>query len=110
MFRLGKVTILIALLLGSCSKDLPINRETTVLILTDAMRLEASQQVAYNYMLLPDSIWKLQYDFILAKYQVSAADFENTMEYYKQHGKEFANIMTDVVAVLEEESNKEFKR
>lgn len=110
MFRLVKVTILIALLLGSCSKDLPINRETTVLILTDAMRLEASQQVAYNYMLLPDSIWELQYDFILAKHKVSSADFENTMEYYKQHGKEFANIMTDVVAVLEEESNKEFKR
>ncbi len=110
MIRLGKVTILIALLLGSCSNDLPINRETTVLIITDAMRLEASQQVAYNYMLLPDSIWKLQYDFILAKHQVSSADFENTMEYYKQHGKEFANIMTDVVAVLEEESNKDFKR
>ena len=110
MIRFGKVTILMALLLGSCSQELPINKETTVLLLTDAMRLEASQQVAYNYMLLPDSIWKQHYSFLLQKYHVSNENFENTMEYYKRNGKEFAALMEEVIVVLEAESNKEFKR
>lgn len=110
MFRLGKVTILIALLLGSCSKEVPLDRTTTVMLLADAMRLEASQQVAYNYMLLPDSIWTKQYDFVLKKHGVTPGDFETTMEYYKRHGKEFSSVMQEVVAILEEESNKEFRR
>lgn len=110
MFRLGKVTILMALLLGSCSKEIPLDRNTTVMLLADAMRLEASQQVAYNYMLLPDSIWTRQYDFILKKHGVTQSDFEITMEYYKRHGAEFSGVMEEVVAILEEESNKEFRR
>ena len=110
MFRLGKVTILMALLLGSCSKEVPLDRTTTVMLLADAMRLEASQQVAYNYMLLPDSIWTKQYDFVLKKHGVTPGDFETTMEYYKRHGKEFSSVMQEVVAILEEESNKEFRR
>ena len=80
------------------------------MLLTDAMRLEASQQVAYNYMLLPDSIWKEQYAFLLKKHRVSQEDFESTMEYYKRNGKEFATLMEEVIVVLEAESNKEFKR
>ncbi len=110
MFRLGKVTILIALLLGSCSKELPIDKDKTVLVLADAMRLEASQQVAYNYMLLSDSVWTLQYDFLLKKHGVSNTDFEETMAYYKRHGKEFAALMEEVVSILEKESTKEFER
>jgi hypothetical protein len=39
----------ILLWFSSCSKNLPVKDEKLVEILADAMRLEASQQVAYNY-------------------------------------------------------------
>ena len=110
MYRLGKVTTIIALLLGACSQDVPVNKETLRGLLVDAMRLEASQQVAYNYLLLPDSLWEQQYAFVLKKHGVEKVDFIETMEYYKQHGKEFADLMSEVVVCLENENNKEFKR
>lgn len=110
MFSWNKVTILALILLASCGDKTPIQREKTVEVLTDAMRLEASQQVAYNYLLLPDSIWEKQYGFLLKKHQISPKEFEETLEYYKSHGKEFAEIMGEVVAILEKESNQEYVR
>jgi len=32
------------------------------------------------------------------------------MEYYKSHAKEFSSLMEEVVVVLDEEDNKEFRR
>jgi hypothetical protein len=110
MFSLNKVTILCLILLMSCQTKTPLTREQTMLVLTDAMRLEASQQVAYNYLLLPDSIWQKQYDFVLKKHGISEQDFETTLLYYKQHGQEFADLMSDVVEILDAESKQEFIR
>lgn len=110
MYRFGKVTTFLVILLGACSRDLPVDKETMHGLLVDAMRLEASQQVAYHYLLLPDSIWEQQYAFVLKKHGVEKVDFIETMEYYKQHGKEFAALMTEVVLRLESENNKDFKR
>jgi hypothetical protein len=98
------------LLLSACNNKTPLSKEKTVAILADAMRMEATQQVQYNYMVLPDSLWKINYDFLLEKHQVSQADFKTTISYYKQEGKLFAEIMKEVVQILEEENDKNYRR
>lgn len=110
MFGYRKITLLLSILLGACTQETPLTKEKTVLILADAMRLEATQQVAYNYMVIPDSLWKQHYDFLLKKHQVSPKDFEKTMEELKQNGKLFADVMNEVVQILEEEHDKKFRR
>ncbi|MEY3964926.1 MAG: hypothetical protein RL263_95 [Bacteroidota bacterium] len=107
-----KVSLLVGILLwfSSCSKNLPVNDEKLVEILADAMRLEASQQVAYNYLTMPDSAWDKGYSFILKKHQVSAADFEKTMNYYQKNAQEFSDLMGKVVDVLNKEELKDYRR
>lgn len=106
----GKLLIFGALVLCSCGENPTLTREKMIVVMADAMRLEASQQVAYNYLPLSDSIWEENYAYLLKKHKVGKVDFEETMEYYKAHAKEFSSLMEEVVAVLDEEDNKEFRR
>jgi len=110
--HLTKVSVLLGILLwfSSCKKNLPISEDQTVEILVDAMRLEASQQVAYNYLTLPDSAWDSGYAFVLKKHKVSPKDFEKTMNYYQQNAQEFADLMSKVVDILNKEELKDFRR
>ena|SRR6056300_358495 len=106
----SKLLIFGALVLFSCGENPALTREKMVVVMADAMRLEASQQVAYNYLPLPDSIWVQNYAYLLQKHKVTKAEFEETIEYYKAHAKEFSSLMEEVVALLDEEDNKEFRR
>lgn len=107
-----KVGLFLGILLcfSSCGKNLPLSEGQTVEILADAMRLEASQQVAYNYLTLPDSAWDRGYDFLLKKHKVNPKDFEETMNYYQQNAQEFADLMSKVVDVLNKEELKDYRR
>ena len=95
---------------SSCGKKLPIKEEKLVEILADAMRLEASQQVAYNYLTMPDSEWDKGYDFVLKKHPVSPKEFELTMDYYQKNAQEFSDLMAKVVDILNKEELKEYRR
>lgn len=89
---------------------MPIQDDKLVEILADAMRLEASQQVAYNYLTMPDSAWDKGYSFILKKHNVDSLEFEETMNYYQRNAQEFADIMSKVVDVLNKEELKQYRR
>lgn len=106
----GKLLFFISLIVFSCRENQKISRDKMVVIFADAMRLEASQQVAYNYLPVSDSIWETNYAYLLKKHDVSQTNFESTVEYYKEHAKEFSDLMADVIAVLDDEDNKDFKR
>jgi hypothetical protein len=106
----GKILIFGALVIYSCGENPTLTREKMITVMADAMRIEASQQVAYNYLPLSDSIWGENYAYLLKKHKVTKVEFEETMEYYKTHAKEFSSLMEEVVGVLDEEDNKEFRR
>lgn len=106
----SKILIFSALVIFSCGENPVLTREKMIVIMADAMRLEASQQVAYNYLPLSDSTWEENYAYLLKKHKVSKFEFDETMEYYKTHAKEFSSLMEEVVVVLDEEDNKEFRR
>lgn len=100
----------ILLLFSSCSESRPVEDEKLIEILADAMRLEASQQVAYNYLTMPDTAWDKGYAFVLKKHNVSPADFEKTMDYYQKNAQEFSDLMGKVVEVLNKEELKDYRR
>jgi len=79
-------------------------------LMADVLRLEASQQVEYNYMTLSDSIWKLNYSFVLKKHNIDSSDFKNTLEFYKRNPSEFSDLMGKVIDELQEEEIKRFRR
>ncbi len=105
-----KLTIVLLILLTGCAEKPSIEKEKVKNILVDAFRFEAAQQVSSNYMLLPDSLWTVNYRFILKKHGVSEEDFKQTMDYYKQEPEEFSALMDPVIEELKKEENKSFKR
>ncbi len=78
--------------------------------MADVIRLEASQQVEYNYLTLSDSLWSLNYNFVLKKHKIDSNDFKQTLEFYKSNPSEFSNLMGKVIDDLQEEEIKRFRR
>jgi len=78
--------------------------------MADVIRLEASQQVEYNYLTLSDSLWSLNYGFILKKHQIDSTDFKQTLEFYKRNPSEFSELMGKVIDELQQEEIKRFRR
>jgi len=94
----------------SCQTKPSIPQEKMIPLMADVLRLEASQQVEYNYMTLSDSIWKLNYSFVLKKHNIDSSDFKNTLEFYKRNPSEFSDLMGKVIDELQEEEIKRFRR
>ena len=79
-------------------------------IMADCMRMEAAEQIGYNYVTVPDSVWKLNYSFLMDKYSLDSTTFKNAMRYYTERPAEFSKIMEQVIEILQKEELKEFKR
>ncbi|MGC6413844.1 MAG: DUF4296 domain-containing protein [Bacteroidia bacterium] len=110
MIRLSKITILLSIFIIGCSEDPPISKEKMVPIMADAMRMEAAEQIGNNYITIPDSIWKLNYTFLMQKYSLDSTTFNSAMRYYTERPAEFSKIMEQVIEILQKEELKEFKR
>ncbi len=102
--------LLVSIFLISCKSEPRISEQKMVSLMSDVIRLEASQQVEYNYMTLSDSLWGLNYQFVLKKHSVDTQDFNQTMEFYKRNPTEFSNLMGKVIDELQEEEIKRFRR
>jgi len=79
-------------------------------IMADAMRMEAAEQIGYNYVTIPDSVWNLNYTFLMDKYSVDSLTFTDALRYYTERPAEFSKIMEQVIEILQKEELKEFKR
>ncbi len=105
------ILILFAIsILFSCQTEPKISQEKMIPLMADVMRLEASQQVEYNYMTMADSLWALNYDFVLKKHQIDSSEFKSTLEFYKRNPSEFSILMGKVIDALQEEEIKRFRR
>jgi len=105
-----KLTIVLLILLTGCAEKPSIEKDKLKDILVDAFRFEAGQQISSNYMLLPDSLWTVNYRFILKKHGVSEAEFKKTMDFYKRDPVAFSALLDPVIEELKQEEAKSFKR
>ena len=94
----------------SCQSEPKISEQKMIPLMADVIRLEASQQVEYNYLTLSDSLWSLNYNFVLKKHKIDSNDFKQTLEFYKRNPSEFSNLMGKVIDDLQEEEIKRFRR
>ncbi len=101
MLRLGKFTLIVAIILVACS-GAPISKKNMENIMVDAMLLEAGNQVRYNAGLIPAGKWKKDYAIICQKHGVDTTEFKKALTYYTQHPKLFAQVMDKVVTQLQE--------
>jgi len=97
-------------ILFSCQSEPNIPQQKMIPLMADVIRLEASQQVEYNYLTLSDSLWSLNYGFILKKHQIDSTDFKQTLEFYKRNPSEFSELMGKVIDELQQEEIKRFRR
>lgn len=110
-----KVNLLFGILFGalifiSCESQPTIPQQKMIPLMADVIRLEASQQVEYNYQTLSDSLWTLNYSFVLKKHQIDSNEFKQTLEFYKRNPSDFSNLMGKVIDELQEEEIKRFRR
>ncbi len=111
----SRVNLLLGILFGalifiSCESQPTIPQQKMIPLMADVIRLEASQQVEYNYQTLSDSLWTLNYSFVLKKHQTDSNEFKQTLEFYKRNPSDFSNLMGKVIDELQEEEIKRFRR
>ena len=111
----SKANLLLGILFGSsifisCELEPTIPQQKMIPLMADVIRLEASQQVEYNYQTLSDSLWTLNYSFVLKKHQIDSNEFKQTLEFYKRNPSDFSNLMGKVIDELQEEEIKRFRR
>ncbi|MBL7812885.1 MAG: DUF4296 domain-containing protein [Bacteroidetes bacterium] len=99
----GKNTALCLLLFLSvaCKEEPAIPQTVMVDVMADISLLEAGNQLKYNGGLLPDKVWERDYDFIFKKHKVSAADFKQTIAWYRKHPEVFSKTMEKVITRLQ---------
>lgn len=104
----NKITSIVVIIgFFACNfNSFPVEENKMVDILADAMVLESGIQIKYNYAVLPDSIWTANYGFILKKHNVTVADFDKTLDYYKRDGKAFSALMEKVIVKLQKDEVK----
>ncbi|MSP57384.1 MAG: DUF4296 domain-containing protein [Flavobacteriaceae bacterium] len=78
-----------------------VSDEKMIAILADAMVLEASNQIQYDYATLPDSVWLKEYSFVCKKHAINFEDFKSQLHWLKENPDEFSPIMEKVITRLQ---------
>ncbi len=102
-FLTCKITLflLICSVFACHSSPNKVSDEKMISILADAMLLEASNQIHYNYAILPDSVWFNEYSFICKKHLINFEDFKSQLHWLKENPDEFSSIMEKVITRLQ---------
>ncbi len=98
------------LLMAACSgADQPLGFEKMKLVMWDMAKVEGFGN-SYLISQVPakkDSILAMKYAEVLALHKVSEADFFASMQYYRQHPKEYRRLL-DSMAVHAERKRQEY--
>lgn len=93
----------VTMFFGGCgTSPNAVDEETMVLLLADAMTMEAGHQVQYNFGILPDSIWIKDYTFLCKKHKVEYSDFSKQLSWYQDQPEEYSQLMEKVITQLQQ--------